>query len=156
MQRKEIKWKYLEECRTTGWLINSTKKDLRTTLKSRETLGCFLPTNCDSVNIFRAYYFTACKGIQDSLGFWIPHSVIWLPGTRFQSLSVELGPGFRIRQLKIFRIQDSLTKNSPYSGIRIPLNWANYIRVIIRLFSVNLLSYSIIIALTAFYLFSLI
>ena len=58
------------------------------------TLGCVLATNCDPVNFFRVYYFTACKGIKDSLGFWIP-------GTRFQSSSVELGPGFWILQANL-------------------------------------------------------
>ena len=29
------------------------------------------------------------KGIQDSLGFWIPHCGFQIPGTGFQSLSVE-------------------------------------------------------------------
>ena len=82
--------------------------------------------NCDPVNLFRVYYFTACKEIQDSLGFWIPRSGFRIPGTTFQSLLVELGPGFWIRQTKISRIQDSLRKNSPDSGIRTPSNWANY------------------------------
>ena len=30
------------------------------------------------------------KGIQDSLGFWIPYRRFWILGTGFQSLSVEL------------------------------------------------------------------
>ena len=44
-----------------------------------------------------------CKGIQDSLGFWIP-------GTTFQSRSVELG--FWIPNLS--RISDSTSKIFPY------------------------------------------
>ena len=32
-----------------------------------------------------------CKGIQYSLGFWIPRSGSRIPGTGFQSVSVELG-----------------------------------------------------------------
>ena len=112
-QRKEITWKYLEECGAKGWLINSKELDLRTTLKSRVTLGCALATNCDPVNFFRVYYFIACKGFQDNLGFWIQRLGFRIPGTRFQSLSVELGPGVRIRQAKISRIQDSLTKKFP-------------------------------------------
>ena len=31
------------------------------------------------------------KGIQDSLGFWIPRRGFLIPGTGFQYLSVELG-----------------------------------------------------------------
>ena len=38
--------------------------------------------------------FAPCKGIQDSLGFWIPRHGFRIPGTGFQSLSVE--PGFWI------------------------------------------------------------
>ena len=41
--------------------------------------------------------FRYFKGIQDSLGFWIAYLGFWIPGTRLQSLSVELG----------FRIPDS-------------------------------------------------
>ena len=32
-----------------------------------------------------------CKGIQDSLEFWIPHGGFRIPGTGFQSLPVEFG-----------------------------------------------------------------
>ena len=32
-----------------------------------------------------------CKGIVGSLGFWIPHLGFRIPGTGFQSFSVELG-----------------------------------------------------------------
>ena len=32
-----------------------------------------------------------CKGTQDSLGFWIPRREFRIPGTGFQSLSMELG-----------------------------------------------------------------
>ena len=71
-----------------------------------------------------------CYGIQDSLGFWIPRREFQIPGTGFQSFSVELGfwipilgfgipksriqyftsktfPGFRIPQAKIYRIAES-------------------------------------------------
>ena len=37
------------------------------------------------------HLFTSCKGIQDRLGFWIPRCGFQIPGTGFQSLSVELG-----------------------------------------------------------------
>ena len=35
--------------------------------------------------------FAPCKGIQDSLGFWIPHCGFRIRGTGFQYFSVELG-----------------------------------------------------------------
>ena len=35
--------------------------------------------------------FAQCKGIQDSLGFWIPRRGFRIPVTGFQSFSVELG-----------------------------------------------------------------
>ena len=65
------------------------------------TLGCVLATNCDPVNFFRVYYFTACQGIKGSLGFWIPRRGFRIPVTRFQSVSVELGPGFWILQANV-------------------------------------------------------
>ena len=49
--------------------------------------------------------FASCKGIQDSLGFRIPHHGFQIPGSGFQSLSVELG--FRIPIAS--GIQDSLS-----------------------------------------------
>ena len=49
--------------------------------------------------------FTPYKGIQDSLGFWIPRRGFWILGTRFQSFSVELGFWIRI----VRRIPDSLS-----------------------------------------------
>ena len=48
--------------------------------------------------------FRYFRGIQDSLGFWIAYLGFWIPGTRLQSLSVELG--FRIPIVS--RIPDSL------------------------------------------------
>ena len=77
-----------------------------------------------------------CKGIQDSLRFWIPHRGFRIPGTEFQYLSVELGfwipvvtgipnslscnsgfqrTGFRMPQTKFSRILDSVSKNLPDS-----------------------------------------
>ena len=35
--------------------------------------------------------FAPCKGMQDSLGFWIPRRGFRIPGTTFQSRSVKLG-----------------------------------------------------------------
>ena len=77
--------------------------------------------------------FAPCKGIQDSVGFWIPRRGFRIPGTGFQSLSVEVGfwisivsgipdalscisnskapenSGFRKHNFLGFRIQDSPT-----------------------------------------------
>ena len=36
------------------------------------------------------FKFAPWKGIQDSLGFWIPRRGVRIPGTAFQSLPVEL------------------------------------------------------------------
>ena len=65
------------------------------------TLGCVLGTNCDPVNFIPVYYFTACKGIRDSLRFWIPRRGFRIPGIRFQALSVELSLGFWILQANL-------------------------------------------------------
>ena len=75
--------------------------------------------------------FAPCKGIQDSLGFWIPRRGFRIPGTGFKSLSVAVGfwisivsgipdslscisdskapenSGFRKHNFLGFRIQDS-------------------------------------------------
>ena len=45
--------------------------------------------NSDVANTL--HLFTSCEGIQDRLGFWIPPGGFLIPGTGFQSLSVELG-----------------------------------------------------------------
>ena len=60
---------------------------------------------------------TSCKRIQDSLGFWISHRGFRIQDTGFQSLSLELGFWIPI----VSGIPDSISKNFPDSGIRIPL-----------------------------------
>ena len=83
------------------------------------------------------------KGIQDSLGFWIPYHGFRIPGTIFRILyqwkldsafqssagfripwqySVIQSPGFRIPQAKISCILDSASKIFSDSRIRISLN----------------------------------
>ena len=76
-----------------------------------------------------------CKGIEDSLGFWIPRRGFPISGSWFQSLSVELGFWIPI----LSRIPDSLScipdskdqdsgnhkQIFPDSGIWIPLHGAN-------------------------------
>ena len=74
--------------------------------------------------------FVSCKGIQDSLGFWIPRRGFLIPGTWLQFFLVEswIGfqslVGFRIRRA-LFRIPkpripDSTSKNFTDSRTRIP------------------------------------
>ena len=58
------------------------------------------------------HLFTSSKGIQDSLGFWIPRGGFQIPGTVFQSLSVELGFWIPI----VSGIPDSISKIFPVSG----------------------------------------
>ena len=74
---------------------------------------------------------TPCKGVQDSLGFWIPRCGFWIsPGTGFHqsmsgelkfwnldSLSCMLHPGF---QSQGFRISEAKISRIP--GIQIPLH----------------------------------
>ena len=67
--------------------------------------------------------FAPCKVIQDSLGFQIPCCRFRIPGTPFQSFSVEFG--FRIPWALFWipkrKIPDSTSNNFPDSGIHIPL-----------------------------------
>ena len=71
-----------------------------------------------------------CKGIQDSLEFWIPHGGFRIPGTGFQSLPVEFGS--RLQSLvgpwAVFRIpkpriQDSTSTFSQILDPRNKLSW---------------------------------
>ena len=93
-------------------------------------------------------FFAPCKGIQDTLGFWIPRRGFRIPFTGFQIFlggtwipdsncywdsgflhlySGFQGPGFRIPQAKISKIPNSKCKNFPDSGIRIPLHGATFL-----------------------------
>ena len=66
----------------------------------------------------------ACKGIQDSLGFWIPRHAFRIPGTELQSSFseiLELYSGFQIPRFQIpqakfpgFRNLVSLTGENPF------------------------------------------
>ena len=93
--------------------------------------GCdFKKTNLEVAQVFSLPLketFVQCKGIQDSLGFWIPRRRFWIPGTGFRSSSVEIG--FRIVIVcgipnslscivdsKRPRILDSTKKTFPASG----------------------------------------
>ena len=79
--------------------------------------------------------FAPCKGIQDSLGFWILCCGFRISGTGFQSLSVGLGFGIPVvsviphslRCISDSKAQDSgfHKKNFPDSGIRIPVHGEN-------------------------------
>ena len=66
--------------------------------------------------------FAPSKGIQESLGFWIPRHEFWIPGTRFripivsgflEQYSIFQSPGFWIPQAKISWIPESVF---PYMG----------------------------------------
>ena len=51
-------------------------------------------TKCQSLRLginFKLDETVACKGIQDSLGFYIPRRVLRIPGAGFQSLSLKRG-----------------------------------------------------------------
>ena len=76
------------------------------------------------------------KGIQDSLGFWIPDSSYWIPDLFQWNLvsGLQMSVGFQI-PTAVFRFPregspDSKSKNFLDSGIRIPLHWTKSIRVI--------------------------
>ena len=79
---------------------------------------------CDRKDIPRAQvsFFAPCKGIQESLGFWIPSRWFRIPGGGFQSVSVEFGLWIPI----VSRIPYSTSKNVPGSGIRISLHGASW------------------------------
>ena len=100
-----------------------------------------LPRRVPPMVDYKGYlFFPPCKGIQDSLGFWIPRHGLRIPGTRFIPCQWDLVfefqsiIGFRITWAvfripepripdstsKFSRIQDSRNKNLSDSGIRIP------------------------------------
>ena len=77
-------------------------------------------------SIIAQFGFAPCRGIQDSVEFWVVDS---------SSFSVELGFQLLVRfriLTAVFRIsgfqgpgfQNSTSKNFPDSGIQIPLRWA--------------------------------
>ena len=57
------------------------------------------------------------KGIQDSLGFWIPRRGFQIPGTGFQSLSVERGFWIPLAHFPRFLIPPAKISCIPESGI---------------------------------------
>ena len=87
--------------------------------------------NSDVANTL--HLFTSCEGIQDRLGFWIPRRGFQIPGTGFQSLSVELGFWIPIVSGipdSMSCIPDSKTRDSGFhkqnfSGFRVPLSGVN-------------------------------
>ena len=86
---------------------------------------------CDRKDIPRAQvsFFAPCKGIQDSLGFWIPSHWFRIPGSGFQSVLAEFGFWIPI----VSRIPHSTSKNVPGSGIRISLHGATWGEYLLRL-----------------------
>ena len=82
--------------------------------------------------------FAPCKGIQDSLGFWIPRRGFWIPDSNYRipdlfQLNLDSGfqslVGFRtpwaVFRVPRPRIPDSTCENFPDSGIWIPLHGAS-------------------------------
>ena len=76
---------------------------------------------------------TQCKGIQQSLGFRIPHQGFRIPGSWFHCLSVELGFWISILSRildSMSCIPDSRSKNFTDFGIWTPLHgaitWISY------------------------------
>ena len=108
----------------------------------------FFCSNTGHVTENALYRIASCNGIQDSLGFWIPHSGVRIPGTGFQVLDSSLCQwnldsgfqslvGFRT-PCTVFRILKPRIPNSTctifpdfgsrkkkFSGIRNPLHGAN-------------------------------
>ena len=66
------------------------------------------------------------KGIQDSLGFWIPRRGVRIPGTAFQSLSVELWAIYGLVELEfsipwgVFPIPMSMIQDSGFHAQNLP------------------------------------
>ena len=90
---------------------------------------------CISFCSISVFIHTKCKGIQDSLGFWILCCGFQISCTGFQSLSMGLGFGIPIVSViphSLWCISDSKAqdsglhkKNFPDSGIRIPVHGEN-------------------------------
>ena len=97
---------------------------------------------CDRKDIPRAQvsFFAPCKGIQDSLGFWIPSRWFRIPGSGFQTVSVEFGLWIPI----VSRIPHSTSKNVAVSGIRISLHEATWGEYLLRLPSQSTCSFNFI------------
>ena len=57
MQRKETKWKYLQECRAKGWLINSNKERLKNHFKVARDTGMCLGDELWSSKFFSCILF---------------------------------------------------------------------------------------------------
>ena len=77
---------------------------------------CLLPPQLFLYMSFELQGIVPCKGIQDSLGFWIPRRGFRISGTGFLALSVEFGyrtPIFSGIPDSLTCIQDSTSKNSP-------------------------------------------
>ena len=80
---------------------------------------------------------TRCKGIQQSLGFWIPHHGFRIQGSWFHSLSVELGFWILILSRildSMSCIQDSKAQDSGFHGQKFDrllnldsLTWGHYL-----------------------------
>ena len=78
------------EIREGGAVVQTLKALVWSKNKGADPLG---PSRESATGLFIPYQslLAQCKGIQDSLGFWIPRCGYRIPGTGFQSFSMELG-----------------------------------------------------------------
>ena len=67
------------------------RKHKNTFLHLRQTEPCYTKDLSLRIETVFDRGFAQCKGIQDSLGFWIPRRGFRILGTGLQSLSMELG-----------------------------------------------------------------
>ena len=63
--------------------------------------------------------FAPSKGLQDSLGFWIPRHEFWIPGTRFQ-IPIVSGIPDSLNSIPYFKAQDSGLRKQKFLGFRNP------------------------------------
>ena len=61
-----------------------------------------ISTNADTLINWKSEISPHVRGIQDSLGFWIPRSGFQIPGTGFQSLQ------FKVDRLQIYGISKKI------------------------------------------------
>ena len=152
-QREEIKRTILKKCLNTfvphcglRWFqrldaIQTESLFLLLDQEEDKRRLCSQGDRISSRNAIETHLFAPRKGIQDSLGFWIPRRGFRIPGTGFQSLSAELGiwipivsgipdslscmpefqsPGLRISKAKTSRIPES---GFPYLGRHLYFTW---------------------------------
>ena len=65
------------------------------------------------------FSFAPSKGIQDSLGFWIPRHEFWIPGTRLQ-IPIVSGIPDSLNSIPYFKAQDFGFRKQKFLGFRNP------------------------------------